>query len=306
MARKLPPLKAVNTFEVAARHLSFTEAAKELFVTQAAVSHQIKALEAFLGVRLFRRAHRKLLLTEAGQEYLQAVRPMLDGIGEATERLLQRKASGALTVSMTPSFAIAWLVPRLSDFSALHPEIDVRIKAVDREQGILDEDTDVGFFYGRGRWSGMKSLKLHSEYRIPVCSPALLERGIRLEKPDDLQHVNLLHDGNRKDWKSWLRSAGARRISAEQGPVFSHSTMALQAAVLGQGVALGHTTLAKPDLDAGRLICPFKTALLSRDAYYLVYPENQGQDGRIKAFRDWVSERVRAETAETVLPAQRY
>lgn len=292
MSRRLPPLNALRTFEVAARHLSFTDAARELFVTQAAVSHQIKALEQFLGIRLFRRAHRRLLLTEAGQQYFRELRPLFEQLHEVTEKLLSKRASGTLTVSLTPSFAISWLVPRLSEFAARHPEIDVRIKAVDREEDHLDQDVDVAFFYGRGRWPGLIAQQLHAEYRIPVCSPAL---AAQLREPDDLRSQTLLHDGSRQDWKRWLRQAGSRQVNADAGPVFSHSTLAQQAAILGQGVALGHSTLAKPDLEAGRLVCPFKQALLSRNAYHLVYSEDERDNGKIQAFRDWVVEKVSAD-----------
>lgn len=292
MSRRLPPLNALRTFEVAARHLSFTDAAGELFVTQAAVSHQIKALEQFLGIRLFRRAHRRLLLTEAGQQYFRDLRPLFAQLHDITEKLLTKRASGTLTVSLTPSFAISWLVPRLSEFAARHPEIDVRIKAVDREEGHLDQEVDVAFFYGRGRWPGLIGQQLHAEYRIPVCAPQI---AAQLQEPDDLRQVTLLHDGSRQDWKRWLRQAGARGVNAEAGPLFSHSTLAQQAAMLGQGVALGHSTLAKPDLEAGRLVCPFKQALLSRNAYYLVYSEDDRENGKILAFRDWVVEKVSAD-----------
>ncbi|GAA5219185.1 transcriptional regulator GcvA [Corallincola platygyrae] len=295
MSSKLPPLNAVRTFEVAARHLSFTRAAEELFVTQAAVSHQIKSLESYLGVRLFRRAHRALLLTEEGQSYFQAISPLLRSLSEATERMLARRASGALTVSMTPSFAISWLVPRLSDFSSKFPEIDVRIKAIDRESGPLEDDVDVAFFYGRGRWPGYESCKLHAEYRIPVCAPEFVKGADKLQEPDDLVNRTLLHDGSRQDWKRWLRQAGAKQVNANVGPIFSHSTMALQAAILGQGIALGHTTLARPDIESGRLVVPFKTAMLSRDSYYLVYPEEDADNPKVVAFKEWVMDRVTTE-----------
>ncbi|TAA43737.1 MULTISPECIES: transcriptional regulator GcvA [Corallincola] len=295
MSNKLPPLNAVKTFEAAARHLSFTRAAEELFVTQAAVSHQIKALESFLGVRLFRRAHRTLLLTEEGQSYFQTVSPLLRALSEATDRMMAMRASGALTVSLTPSFAISWLVPRLSEFSAKYPEIDVRIKAVDKESGPLDDDVDVAFFYGRGRWPGLESCKLHSEYRIPVCAPQLLQGTHPLKTPNDLQYYSLLHDGSRQDWKRWLRQASAKHVNANVGPIFSHSTMALQAAILGQGVALGHTTLARPDIESGRLVVPFKTAMLSRDSYFLVFPDEDVDNPKVVAFKAWVMERVMKE-----------
>lgn len=174
MSRRLPPLNAVKAFEAAARHLSFTRAAEELFVTQAAVSHQIKALEDFLGLKLFRRKNRSLLLTEEGQSYFLDIKDIFIQLADATDRLLARSAIGSLTVSMSPSFAIQWLVPRLAKFSEKNPDIDVRIKAVDTEASSLTDDVDVAIYYGLGNWPGLRADKLRNEVLIPVCSPMLL------------------------------------------------------------------------------------------------------------------------------------
>ena len=162
MSRRLPPLNAVKAFEAAARHLSFTRAAEELFVTQAAVSHQIKALEDFLGLKLFRRKNRSLLLTEEGQSYFLDIKDIFIQLADATDRLLARSAIGSLTVSMSPSFAIQWLVPRLSKFSEKNPDIDVRIKAVDTEASSLTDDVDVAIYYGLGNWPGLRADKLRN------------------------------------------------------------------------------------------------------------------------------------------------
>jgi LysR family glycine cleavage system transcriptional activator len=199
MSRRLPPLNALKAFEAAARHLSFTRAAEELFVTQAAISHQIKALEEYLGIKLFRRKNRSLLLTEEGQSYFLDIKDIFASISEATDKLLARSAKGALTVSLQPSFAIQWLVPRLVKFSERHPDIDVRIKAVDMDEGSLTDDVDVAIYYGRGNWPGLRSDKLHTEYLIPVCSPLLLTGPKPLRTPDDLTRHTLLHDTSRRD-----------------------------------------------------------------------------------------------------------
>lgn len=150
MSRRLPPLNALKAFEAAARHLSFTKAAEELFVTQAAISHQIKALEENLSMKMFRRKNRTLLLTEEGQSYFLDIKDIFSSLSQATEKLLSRTASGTLTVASQPSFAIQWLVPRLAQFSELHPEIDVRIKAIDLDEGFLNDDVDIAIYYGRG------------------------------------------------------------------------------------------------------------------------------------------------------------
>ncbi|MDP5040912.1 MAG: LysR family transcriptional regulator, partial [Paraglaciecola sp.] len=155
MNRRLPPLNSLKTFEAAARHLSFTRAADELFVTQAAVSHQVKALEEFLSMKLFLRRNRALLLTEEGQSYYLDLKEIFRNIQDATERLVARGAKGAITVALPPSFAIQWLVPRISHFSQLNPDIDVRIKAVDFDEGFLSDDVDVAIYYGKGNWSGL-------------------------------------------------------------------------------------------------------------------------------------------------------
>ncbi len=235
MSKRLPPLNAVKAFEAAARHLSFTRAAEELFVTQAAVSHQIKALEDFLGLKLFRRKNRSLLLTEEGQSYFLDIKDIFTQLSDATDRLLARSAVGSLTVSMSPSFAIQWLVPRLAKFSEKNPDIDVRIKAVDAEFSALSDDVDVAIYYGQGNWPGLRADKLRNEVLIPVCSPMLLNGPKPLEKPADLKYHTLLHDMSRHDWQAWFRQCGVTDVNVNQGPIFSHSSLVLQAAAHGQG-----------------------------------------------------------------------
>lgn len=295
MSRRLPPLNSLKVFEAAARHLSFTRAAEELFVTQAAVSHQIKALEEFLGLKLFRRRNRSLLLTEEGQSYFLDIKDIFSSLAEATDKVLERSAKGALTISLPPSFAIQWLVPRLADFNAQEPDIDVRIKAVDLDEGSLTDDVDVAIYYGRGNWPGLRADKLYQECLIPVCSPQLLTGSKPLETIGDLKLHTLLHDTSRKDWKSYVRKHEVEGVNVNQGPIFSHSAMVLQAAAHGQGVALGNNVLAQPELDAGRLICPFDEMLVSKNAFYLVCSEKQADTGRIAAFRDWVLAKAASE-----------
>lgn len=298
MSRRLPPLNALKAFEAAARQLSFTRAAEELFVTQAAISHQIKALEDFLGLKLFRRKNRTLLLTEEGQSYFLDIKDIFAAIAEATEKLMARSAKGALTVILQPSFAIQWLVPRLVRFGECHPEIDVRIQAVDLDEGSLTEDVDLAIYYGHGDWPGLRCDKLHTEYLLPVCSPALLGGDKPLRAPADLARHTLLHDGSGEAWQAWLRQVGVSLPNIGQGPIFSHLSMVIQAAVHGQGVALGHSVLVQPELDVGRLVCPFAEVLQSDKAYYLVCQENQAEQGKIVAFRDWVLALVAQEEAE--------
>ncbi|MDN4501281.1 transcriptional regulator GcvA [Alteromonadaceae bacterium BrNp21-10] len=292
MSVRLPPLNSLRAFEVAARHLSFTRAAEELFVTQAAVSHQVKALEDHLGIKLFVRKNRSLFLTEQGQDYYLDIRELFNNLRDATQRLHARGDKGTLTVSLPPSFATQWLVPRIHDFSSKHPDIDVRIKAVDFDEGFLSDDVDVAIYYGRGKWKGLYVEKLHTEFLTPMCSPLLLKSGKPLKKLEDLEHYTLLHDFSRQGWKDWLRIFNVTNVHASHGPIFSHSMLVLQAASIGQGVALGLSVLARPDIEAGRLICPFTEKALSRQAYYFVCPQSQAEQGKIVAFRDWLLEQV--------------
>lgn len=289
MSKRLPPLNALRVFDSAARHLSFTKAAEELFVTQAAVSHQIKTLEEFLGLKLFRRRNRSLLLTEEGQSYYLDIKEIFSSINEATRKLLARSAKGALTVSLSPSFAIQWLVPRLSGFNQAYPGIDVRIQAVDREEDKLADDVDVAIFYGRGNWTGLRTDRLYAEYLIPVCAPSLLTGEKPLKTPSDLIYHTLLHDTSRRDWQAYVRQLEIQnQINVQQGPIFSHSSMVIQAAVHGQGVALVNHVMARSEIESGRLVRPFQDVLVSKNAFYLVCQDSQAELGKIAAFRQWI------------------
>lgn len=301
MNRRLPPLNSLKAFEAAARHLSFTRAADELFVTQAAVSHQIKALEEFLSMKLFLRKNRSLLLTEEGQSYYLDLKDIFQALHESTDRLLARGAKGAITVALPPSFAIQWLVPRINHFSQANPDIDVRIKAVDFDEGFLTDDVDVAIYYGRGKWSGLQSDKLHTEYLTPMCSPMLFQGAKPLDTLDDLKHHMLLHDSSRDAWKTWIRHFNVLGVNVNQGPIFSHSMLVLQAAALGQGIALGHSVLARPDIEAGRLICPFEERLESKNAYYLVCHQSQAELGKIAVFREWLLSQVKEEQDDDII-----
>lgn len=295
--RKLPPLNALKSFEAAARHLSFTKAAEELFVTQAAVSHQVKALEDYLGTPLFIRRNRALLLTEAGQSYHLDIRQMFEQLTAATSRIMLASEEGALTISVPPGFAILWLVPRLSRFHEAHPDIEVRLKAVDEITGSLTDYIDVAIYYGRGGWPGLRSYRLHKEYLIPVCSPLLKQGPKRLQQPADLHQHTLLHDETRNAWRQWFQKMGEEPPERKSGPVFSHSALALQAAVHGQGIALANNVLAKPEIESGHLVRIFAEALPTQDAFYLVCREAQAETGKIATFRQWLLAEVQRDEA---------
>jgi LysR family transcriptional regulator, glycine cleavage system transcriptional activator len=290
MARRLPPLNALRAFEAAARHLSFTKAADELFVTQAAISHQVKALETWLGQPLFRRKSRKLYLTEAGQAYAGPLGMAFDEIDTATARLSALDSSGTLTVSVLPSIAAKWLVPRMRGFRERHPEIDVRLSPSTHLTDFSREAVDVVLRYGRGDWIGMRADQFLTEDIFPVCSPDLLAGSHPLRQPDDLKHHTLLHDDYYEDWTRWLLAAGVRDIDTMHGPVYEDSSNLLQAAMAGEGVALGRSALAADDLAAGRLVKAFDISLPVEFAYYVVAPETSADRPKVAAFREWVIE----------------
>src|SRR5690349_11702865 len=213
MAR-LPPLNALRAFDAAARHLSFAEAAEELHVTPAAISHQIKALEDDLGVKLFRRLNRAVRLTDAGQACLPGLRDGFERIAEAVARARQGDSVGVLTVTSSPAVAAKWLVPRLERFRERHPGIDLRIDASMRMVDLAREDVHVGLRYGAGKYPGLHTEQLLRSQVFPVCAPALLKGKYPLRKPEDLRHHTLIHDEtipldpSGPDWTMWLRAAG--------------------------------------------------------------------------------------------------
>ncbi len=303
MSRRLPPLNALRAFEAAARHLSFTRAAGELNVTQAAVSHQVKALEQRLGVELFKRRARGLLLTDGAQEYLPAVREAFDLIDRATRRLDQRRAGRTsqpvLTITTMDSLAAKWLVPRLGGFQDLHPEVEVRLSTSDHVVDLADGDIDMGVRYGRGRYPGLVAHRLMTEELFPVCAPALLDGPVPVREPEDLRHHRVLHDDMARDWRAWLDAAGLPDLEPSRSSTFTRSNLLIQAAIEGQGIALGRSVLVADDLAAGRLVKPFDLALPSPNAYFLVYAEERGTEPKIAAFRDWLI----AETAAEGAPA---
>lgn len=288
MPRRLPPLNALKAFEAAARYESFTRAAEELCVTQGAVSHQVKALEAELGLKLFNRERQRLVITEAGRAYLEVVRDALDRIAAGTERLLQRQSAGALTVSTSPNFASKWLVHRLGRFAEAHPGIDLRVSASLHHVDFAREDVDVAIRHGNGQASGLHVTRLCAEVLAPVCSPKLLRGRNGLRAPADLARHTLLHVDDRNDWVKWLDAAGVRNIDLSRGPVLNQASMTLDAAVDGQGVALARSALAAWDLITGRLVRPFELALPVPYAYWIVCPKATTKLPKIATFRDWL------------------
>src|SRR5438477_9055095 len=287
MPRRLPQLNALKAFEAAARHISFTRAAEELCVTQGAVSHQVKALEAELGVKLFNRERQRLVITDAGREYLTVLRDAFDRIALGTERLLQRQSSGVLTVSTSPDFAAKWLVNRLGRFAERHPEIDLRVSASTQYVDFAREDVDVAIRHGDGNWPGLDVVRLYSERLFPVCSPKLVAGRNRITKAADLLKFPLLRLDDAKNWARLLEAAGVK-ATVGPGPVLNRASMLIDAAIDGQGIALARTALAAWDLINGRLVRPVDFSLRMANTYWIVCPKSVSSVPKIATFRNWV------------------
>jgi len=294
MANQLPPLTALRTFEVAARYESYVRAADELNVTPAAVSHQIKVLEEFLGCALFQRQSRGVRLTEAARSVLADIQQAFGLISNSVKNLRTRRTPETLVASVVPSFAIKWLVPRLERFSALHPEIDVRISASREQVDLKRNDIDLAIRFGMGDYPGLQVVELFRESVAPLCSPALIKGTPLLEKPDDLRHHTLLHDDSMffdpqaPDWATWLDAAGVKGVDTSLGLRFSHPEHAIQAAISGSGVALSRRSLAADDITHGRLVIPFDLDLPVLPAYYALTTLASFNQPKVRVFWDWL------------------
>jgi LysR family transcriptional regulator, glycine cleavage system transcriptional activator len=298
MTARLPSLNGLRAFEAAARHLSFTNAAAELNVTQTAISHQIRRLEEELGIRLFVRQNRALALTPQARDYLPGVRAAFNDLRLATDRLL-RKDEHVLTVSTLASLAAKWLLPRLSAFQETHPGIDVRITTSTALVDFKGGDVDAAIRYGRGDWPGLHADWLMADQLFPVCSPALLTGKHPLRCPEDLRDHVLLHtsNANSDDWRLWLTAAGLpANISRQPGLTFDLILMTVQAALDGFGVAMGRTSYVEADIAKGRLVVPFKITLPANAGFYLVCPEATADTPKLAAFRQWLLASVQNKT----------
>jgi LysR family transcriptional regulator, glycine cleavage system transcriptional activator len=316
---RFPPLNALRAFEAAARHSSFKLAAKELHVTPGAVSHQVKLLEDHLGVQLFRRLTRALELTTEAHAMLPKVREGLDALHAAVERVRAREDMCSLTVVSPPNFAARWLVPRLSSFTAAHPNVELHIAS---RQSMVDtrgdsvpvvseadtrSDSPVAMVrFGSGHYPGSHVDEVFSAVYVPVCSPKLLKGEHPLRKPDDLRYHTLLHDdtvieeGARPSWTDWLQSVGVTDIDATRGPHFSDAALALDAAVEGMGVTLAIKPLLTTEIQAKRLVVPFDIWASTGYAYYLVTPEAQSENRALSAFRTWLLDEAKAERTQPI------
>lgn len=297
MPRQLPSMNALRAFEAAARHLSFTKAAQELFVTQAAVSHQIKHLEAQLGTPLFRRLNRQLRLTEAGQTLLPPISEALDLMATGVERLHRDQQEGTLSVSTLESIAATWLVPRLANFRAHHPEIDLSLEISDHLVDFDRDNVDMALRYGKGGWANCGGTKLADEDIFPVLAPSLIEKGPPLKRPRDLLKFPLISEDLAETWEHWFAAAGVPNAKVPGGTFLPHSNLVMQAVMAGEGVALGRSFLITPEIKSGRLVRPFDIAVPASNSYYVAYPDGAEKQPKIKAFVDWIVAETRAQLA---------
>ena len=318
---RAPPLNALRAFEAAARHLSFKIAARELHVTAGAVSHQVKLLEDFLGVPLFRRLTRALELTAEAQAMLPKVREGLDALSEAVARVRAREDAPALTVLAPPNFAARWLVPRLASFTHANPAVELHVAS---RPGMIDgrgdsdavavadarDDSPTAMVrFGDGRYPGAHVDEVFSAVYVPVCSPALLGGAHPLRKPDDLRHHTLLHEdtvteeGARPSWADWLRAVGVSGVDSTKGPHFSDASLSFEAALEGLGVALVMKPLVRTEIEAGRLVVPFDLTAPASYSYYLVTPEGSDDGGTVAGFRRWLLAESATERSSAAIPA---
>jgi LysR family transcriptional regulator, glycine cleavage system transcriptional activator len=286
----LPTVAALETFEVAARCLSFTETARLRNLTQSAVSHQVRELETRLGEKLFERRGRGLSLSAAGQRYLPFARAALEQLRAGGEALRPARRGNVLTVSVSPNFANKWLVPRLGAFTESHPDVDLRVSAAMQHVDFAGGDIDLAVRHGDGNWPELHVTRLCVEHIFPVASPALLSNAPALESLADLSRHVLLHDASRQGWADWLRRLGTdpTAVDTARGPIFSQTSLAIDAAVAAQGVALARSALVTLDLAAGRLLRPLPQSLPADFAYWIVAPMATAGRPVLRRFREWL------------------
>lgn len=303
MNNRLPPLPAIRAFEAAARHGGFQSAGEELHVSAGAVAHQVKQLETWLGITLFQRLPRGVVLTPAGRQYAEALRPILTSLAEASEAIRHRGDERVVTVTSVPSLVSRWLMPRLGRLREQHPEIDMRVLASLHPADFLREGVDVAIRLGTGPYPGLKDDVLMEEWFCAVCSPAFKAAAPDLREPADLLRYPLLHDETEAripdevNWARWLQACGVNYAGPAR-PSFSHTYLTLDAAANGQGVALAAEPFIEEDLRTGRLVRLFPQRVLGPYRFHLLRPTEAEARPAVKAFCDW----IRAEAAASAGP----
>ncbi len=283
-------MQALRAFEAAARTGSLTRAAEQLHLTHGAISHQIKALEADFGVRLVERAGRGIRLTDEGARFAARLRSALGEIAEAVRELTERRNPRRLRVSVLPSFAARWLMPRVGGFLAAHPDIDLDIRTTDQLADFRRDDVDAAIRFGPGGWPGVVAERLMDDELFPVCSPRL-NRGRLPREPGDLARYTLLRSEG-EWWKPWFEAAGLDWEEPSRGSAFEMSSHAIQAAIDGHGIALARRTLLADSLENGELVRLFGIAVPTRWNCYLVYPPRLAQAPKLLALRAWLFDEV--------------
>lgn len=302
---RLPPLGFFQGFEAAARNQSFTKAAAELFITQSAVSRQIKALEDHLGIALFERKPRAVTLTERGQALYRVATEVLEHLQSATDEIAQQNRTRQLSLTTTTGFASLWLIPRLQRFTSLRPDIDVRISATTDMLNLERSSVDLAIRYCRPETVPQGAVRLFGEEVLPVCSPSLLRRGRPLKRPQDLAHHVLLHfdyPGAERmvmDWGTWLTALGIGDLKAAGALHFSQYEQMIQAAIGGQGVALGRQPLVNELLQSGALAAPFNKTVVGTRAYFIVESPLVSRKPYIKQFTTWLIDEVNRDLGRT-------
>lgn len=294
--RRLPPLNALRAFESGARHRSFTRAAQELHVTQAAISHQVRALEDYLAVKLFRRQSRSVELTDEGQLLLPTVTETFDRLARAVDDLKSAHSKvRTLTVSVTPSFGGRWLATRLSRFWRQHPDIDLRLHHSNQAVDFIVDGVDMAVRWGSGKWPGLESEFLMRSSLTPMCARKLLRGGNALTKPEHLRNFTLLHEYNYQAWTQWLIAARVGGIDVRSGPVFDDPNVLEQAVLAGQGVALMRTPSPAERAKGQALVRPFHVDVKIDFAYFIVYPHGAIHQTKVRVFRDFLVAEAQAE-----------
>ena len=288
MSRILPSPIALRSFEAAARHLSFTRAARELFVTQSAVSHQVRGLENELGVRLFLRLTRQLRLTDAGEALLLVLRESFDRIEDAIQDMKTGSLAHPLRISLTSYFAARWLTRRLGNFSALHPQVEMHLHLINGDVDFKRMDLDLAIVWGNGDWPELEAELLMPIQVTVVCSPEILANGPPLEKIADLQHHRLLHETGRELWEAWLMAIDASEVKPERNIEMDDANVLHQAAIEGQGIALGVRALLDDEISRGLLVQPFDQSV-ELGGYYIVLAPGARDRPNISAFIDWLT-----------------
>lgn len=294
--RKLPSLKTIQAFEAASRLGSFAAAAQELLVTPSAISHQIRQLEQEIGVPLFHRVHRSIVLTDKGRRYAEQIAEAFGTLEAATRSVEQRGKSDILTIHSVPSFATQWLMPRLSRFSARQADIDLRLNAsvslIDLASGEADFDIRYGTVFPA---AGVTTMPFPEEMVLVLCTPALARGKHPIRKPSDLQHHTLIHsEVNLYSWRDWSRQHGDIPLDLARGPRFDRSFMAISAAVDGAGVCLESRLMVERELDSGRLVAPFGLSGPKISGHSLAFLRSKSNVPKIRAFREWLFEQLDA------------